>query len=291
MDQKPPFSPQEKSTGEKKYRAVRRLPQRSPEKLFTAQKTPPSTQSSNFEDVEELVSAREDPVVGASPEDLVTKTIPVPPGVAPEIFADEQLPVPDESRNLPKNGSETSSVSNVFDWIKTFLFSLAAVILIFNFLLRGVTVDGTSMMPTLENGEYLIISDLFYTPETGDIVVVQSPVYKDASEPLIKRIIAVGGQTVKINFSTWSVTVDGEKLQEDYILRDGHSLMNPEDLPVDDNHETEFTVEDGCVFVMGDNRNDSLDSRSMLVGQIDERYIMGRVLWRVSPFDRFGTVS
>ncbi len=184
-----------------------------------------------------------------------------------------------------------SPAGNAFDWIKSFLFSLTAVIFIFTLLFRGVTVNGGSMLPTLHNGEYLIISDLFYTPKGGDIVVVQSPSYKNGTEPLIKRVIATGGQTVNINFSTWEVWVDGKLLQEDYILRDGASTMNAEDLLPDEEGIATVEVEENCIFVMGDHRNDSLDSRSLSVGQIDERYIMGRVLLRITPLDRFGKVG
>ena len=184
-----------------------------------------------------------------------------------------------------------SPIAETFDWIKSFLFSLTVVIFIFTLIFRGVTVNGGSMLPTLENGEYLIISDLLYTPKNGDIVVVQSPRYKNATEPLIKRVIATSGQTVKINFNTWEVWVEGELLHEDYILRDGVTTMNCEDMKADENGEAEFKVDEGCIFVMGDHRNDSLDSRSNSVGQIDERYIMGRVVFRLSPIERLGKVD
>ena len=183
-----------------------------------------------------------------------------------------------------------SAAGNTFDWIKSFLFSLTAVVFVFTLLFRGVTVSGDSMLPTLENGEYLIISDLVYTPKTGDIVVVHSPHYKNGTEPLIKRIIATGGQTVKINFKTWQVWVDGAELREPYILFEPDDPMRSEDMSPDENGIAEIVVEENCIFVMGDHRNDSLDSRSHDVGQIDTRYIMGRVCFRVTPFSRFGKV-
>ncbi|MBR3836579.1 MAG: signal peptidase I [Clostridia bacterium] len=184
-----------------------------------------------------------------------------------------------------------SGAGNLFDWLKSFLLSLTAVIFIFTLIFRGVTVSGDSMLPTLEDREYLIISDLLYEPKTGDIVVVQSPNYKGGTEPLIKRVIATGGQTLKINFQTWQVWVDGVELQEDYIAFEEGLNMNPEDLNVNENNEAELVVEENCVFVMGDHRNDSLDSRSEAVGQIDQRYIMGRVMLRVTPFSKFGKVK
>jgi len=183
-----------------------------------------------------------------------------------------------------------SSHASVFDWIKSFLISLAVVIFVFTLIFRGVTVDGDSMLPTLTDTEYLIISDLFYTPEAGDIVVVQAPHFKGGAEPIIKRIIATEGQTVEINFRTWEVRVDGVLLQEPYILRDG-GFMNAESILPDENGIAQIVVRENCIFIMGDNRNDSLDSRSELIGQIDERYIMGRVLVRLTPIDRFGKVE
>ena len=199
-----------------------------------------------------------------------------------------------EEKKTPATNDEKESFSNAantFDWIKSFLFSLTTVIFVFTLIFRGVTVNGGSMLPTLEDREYLIISDLFYTPKTGDIVVVQSPNYKNGTEPLIKRVIATGGQTVRINFNTWQVWVDGQELNEDYVFFEANSVMNYEDMTPDLNGEAEVVVEENCIFVMGDHRNDSLDSRSDSVGQIDERYIMGRVLIRVTPFNRFGKVK
>ncbi len=213
-------------------------------------------------------------------------------------------PSPVESEKKSKHPAETFSSENkgnqeealstagsVFDWCKSFLFSLTAVIFIFTLLFRGVTVNGSSMLPTLEDGEYLIISNLLYTPENGDIVVVQAPHYKNGTEPLIKRIIATEGQEVKINFNTWEVWVNGEKLNEDYILYEPDVTMLMEDMEPDENGEATVVVEENCVFLMGDHRNDSLDSRSDDVGQIDTRYIMGRVIVRITPLNRFGKVD
>ncbi len=209
---------------------------------------------------------------------------------ASAVISDEDL-TSENTKETEEKKEEPSSAVNTFDWIKSFLFSLTVVIFVFTLIFRGVTVNGGSMLPTLEDREYLIISDLLYTPKTGDIVVVQSPHYKNGTEPLIKRVIATGGQTVRINFTTWQVWVDGEELHEDYILFEEGSLMNFEDMQPNENGESEIVVEDNCIFVMGDHRNDSLDSRSDSVGQIDERFIMGRVLIRVTPFEKFGKVK
>ena len=247
------------------------------------EKTPENDEKSSEEAPQEMILPNEEPL---SAEKSVTMENAVKEETAEKEEEEEALPSDDEKKDAP-----LSTAGNIFDWCKSFLFSLTAVIFIFTLLFRGVTVNGVSMLPTLENGEYLIISDLLYEPKGGDIVVVQAPNYKKGTEPLIKRIIATAGQEVKINFNTWEVWVDGEKLNEDYVLFEPDSTMLVEDMKPDENGEVSFTVEENSVFLMGDHRNDSLDSRSNNVGQIDERYIMGRVIVRITPFDRFGKVD
>ncbi len=188
-----------------------------------------------------------------------------------------------------KNVSNNKNITReLFDWVETFVFALVAVVIIFTFLFRIVTVDGRSMQPTLQNADRLVISNLFYTPKTGDVVVVQ----RDGTDtaPLIKRVIATGGQKIDIDFDTWTVTVidaDGTEhvLEEDYIQYiEGESMrvgtaFSASDYPL--------TVPEGYVFVMGDNRNDSTDSRYASVGMLREEYIVGRVLVRLFPIGSF----
>lgn len=243
---------------------------------------------SDFETKDNAVEAEEEASVSTNPE---RDENPQGDGFQNDWNTDHEGSPFQPMRNAPKAEEAFSSAANLFDWLKSFLFSLAAVIFIFTLVFRGVTVSGDSMLPTLVDKEYLIISNLLYTPETGDIVVVQSPSYKNGTEPLIKRIIATGGQTLKINFKTWQVWVDGVELKEDYIAFEEGITMNCEDMEPDEEGFAEIVVEDHCVFVMGDHRNDSLDSRSNAVGQIDERYIMGRVLIRVTPLSKFGKVA
>lgn len=175
----------------------------------------------------------------------------------------------------------------VFDWAKTFLISLVTVIFIFTLFFRGVTVEGDSMNHTLSNKDYLIVSDLFYTPKTGDIIVFQSQNYHNGEESLVKRVIATGGQTVRIDFNKWEVYVDGVLLDEPYINKVANTTMFRGDKITPDGIWEE-TVEEGYLFVMGDNRNNSLDSRSNGVGLVDEHYVMGRVILRVFPFQSIG---
>ena len=176
-----------------------------------------------------------------------------------------------------------SAVRSVFDWIEVFAVSIAVVFVLFTFVARIAVVDGDSMLPTLNDGDKLIVSQLFYTPKQGDIVVCQSKTY-GLNYPLVKRVIATGGQIVTLDRETWTVTVDGVALEEGYILRTAGKMTGwfyDEDT---------ITVPEGYVFVMGDNRNNSLDSRSYAVGMIDERYIVGKVIFRFMPLNNFGKV-
>lgn len=188
---------------------------------------------------------------------------------------------------IPKAGmmeenTKKKKVKEVLEYAESLTVVFAVMLLIFTFIARPATVDGESMLPTLRNGERLVISNLFYEPAPGDIVVLCGEADREEGRNLIKRIIAVGGQTIDIDFETGEVTVDGEVLDEPYILERTH---------LDEGTEFPLTVPEGEVFVMGDNRNASRDSRSLSVGTVKEEYIVGRVLFRFFPFDRFGTVS
>ena len=139
------------------------------------------------------------------------------------------------------------------------------------------------MYPTLKHGEQLIISNLFYEPQNGDIVVVQEQngYFKG---PIVKRIIAKGGQTIRFDFESWKVWVDGELLDEDYVNYQPWFPMESDGCP------EELVVPEGYLFVMGDNRNGSTDSRNMsIVGFVSEDEVMGRVIFRLTG--RFGKVS
>lgn len=290
----------EKARLEKEHTAALERAKADREQAIAAEKARLAQIRAKEEEEERLALARAEQLKAErrhAAEQLKAEQSPSPAPEKPAEGSPEAVSAPapkQEEAPEAKEKEEKEKVSafvDAFDWIKSFLFSLTVVIFVFTLIFRGVTVNGGSMLPTLEDKNYLIISDLLYTPKTGDIVVVQTPRYKDAKEPLIKRVIATGGQTVKINFNTWEVWVDGKLLNEDYILRDAATTMNSEDLRPDENGEAEIRVEKGCIFVMGDHRNDSLDSRSNSVGQIDERYIMGRVLLRLTPLENFGKVD
>ncbi len=192
------------------------------------------------------------------------------------------------------------SISNeIIEWLEILTTAVIAVVIIFSLVFRVATIDGDSMKNTLHGankltgavGDKVIITNLNYTPEQGDIVVVSRNVentvdsQSSSAEPIIKRVIAVGGQTVNIDFSKGIVYVDGAALKEDYIST-----------PTTDKYEVDFPlyVPEGYIFVLGDNRGDSLDSRSSRIGEnglIDTRYVLGHAVFRIFPFDRIGRLD
>lgn len=178
----------------------------------------------------------------------------------------------------------------VLEGLDVIISAMIAVILLFVFIFKIPTIDGNSMNNTLFDGERIVISNVGYEPKYGDIVVI-SRNYNNSSDnidhsamPIIKRVIATEGQTVDIDFEKGVVTVDGVELDEPYT-RTPTNLSYDIKFPV--------TVKENCVFVMGDNRNDSLDSRSSSIGDggmVDKRYILGKALFRIFPFNRFGGI-
>lgn len=152
--------------------------------------------------------------------------------------------------------------------------------LIYTFGVRLIRVDGRSMQPTLLDGERLVISSWKYTAEPGDIVVIDS--HTSYGKPLVKRVIATGGDTVDIDFEKGVVYVNGSALVEPYTAEPTY-LEETVVFPI--------TVPEGCIFVLGDNRNNSKDSRSADIGCVDERDVLGKVLLRLMPVNRFGVVE
>ncbi len=186
---------------------------------------------------------------------------------------------PYEIEYEPRKRSET-----VFEWLEIFIISVAAVFVLFSFVARIAVVDGNSMYPTLSNNDKLLVRQIFYTPKQGDIIVCQSESY-GLDKPLVKRIIATEGQKVRLDRENWKIYVNGFPLDEPYIVQGGGMMADWE-------YDTdEIVIPKGHVFVMGDNRNNSLDSRFYDVGMIDERYIIGQVIYRFLPFDVFGPVK
>ena len=167
---------------------------------------------------------------------------------------------------------------SLYEIVELIAFTVLAVLLLMTFICRHSVVVGSSMDKTLSDKQHLLISDLFYTPKQGDIVVFDDLTVNDhslgESSPLIKRVIAVGGQTVKITKD--QVYVDGQMLDEDYVY-----------FSADRNYKEieEFVIPQGYLFIMGDHRNVSLDSEDF--GIIDERAVVGKVFMRLRPFTIF----
>ena len=176
-----------------------------------------------------------------------------------------------EETGSGKEPEEKEEPFSLFDMLQSVCAAVVFGILIFIFIFHVTTVRGSSMNDTLLGGDRLFTSDLFYTPEQGDIVIFRTPYY---DEPLIKRVIAVGGQTVDIDFQTGAVYVDGILQQENYIkepTRTSNGFSGP------------LTVPEGMLFVMGDNRNNSNDSRLPAIGCIDVRAVQGKAFFILMP--------
>ena len=163
---------------------------------------------------------------------------------------------------------------DAFEWVQALVCSVLTVVVIFTFVIRMIGVDGSSMEPTLKHGDrLLVLNSLLYDDyKYGDIVVLRKESFMD--DPIVKRVIATGGQTVDINFYTGAVFVDDELLEEDYI-NDPTYLEEGTEFPL--------TVPEGSIFVMGDNRNHSSDSRDSRLGTVDTRYVIGKAVFLLVP--------
>lgn len=179
-------------------------------------------------------------------------------------------------------GAQSFNVRSLVEWAEMLIISLVSVMLVLTFIGRHSPVIGSSMEKTLLENDVLIISNLFYTPKRGDIVVFASET-TGYDRPYVKRVIATEGQTIDIDFDSWTVYIDGEPIDEPYVNRLAGAMHSSQ------NVSYPYTVSDGCIFVMGDNRNMSTDSR--VIGEVDVRSVMGRVICRVFPLSRIGTVE
>lgn len=182
-----------------------------------------------------------------------------------------------------------SVAAEIFDWVEMIILSACAVLLCFTFIARPARVDGASMQDTLFDGEMLLISDILYEPEYGDILVFQK-INSTHPEPIVKRVIATEGETIDIDFDTWKVTIT-ETDGGTRVLDESDYRKLATDQIVTSDLDYPITVGENQLFVMGDNRNHSLDSRSSAIGLVDENEIIGKVLLRLFPFNRIGTVN
>lgn len=163
---------------------------------------------------------------------------------------------------------------DAFEWTQALVYSVLTVVLVFTFVIRLIGVDGHSMVPTLQDGDRLLLLNSWLCPDYqyGDIVVLRKDTFSE--EPIVKRVIATAGQTVDIDFDTGEVWVDGTLLDEPY-LNELTFLAEGTEFPL--------TVPENSVFVMGDNRNHSSDSRDSRLGTVDTRYILGKAVFLAFP--------
>ncbi|MDO4990875.1 MAG: signal peptidase I [Eubacteriales bacterium] len=170
---------------------------------------------------------------------------------------------------------------DLYEWIYCLIVALILCVLLFVFCVRTIDVSGTSMVPTLNNSDKMLVSGLFYKPKVGDIVVFKKDEY-DPNKALVKRVIAVEGQEINMDFENGIVYIDGVAIAEDYISELTHNKLDfigPK------------TVPEGCVFVMGDNRNMSIDSRKKEIGMLDTRLILGKAYYVIYPLSEIRSIG
>ena len=174
-----------------------------------------------------------------------------------------------------QNTEKTEGPGSVLEYLHDVVYILALILVLFTFCMRVVIVSGSSMFSTLVDGDYLLLINrpLCGELEQGDIVVASMERFKDG-EPIVKRVIATEGQTVDIDFRAGIVYVDGVALEEEYTYTPTH---------LSEGMEFPLVVEEGCLFLMGDNRGDSRDSRAPEIGLVDEREILGRAVFLLMP--------
>ena len=180
-----------------------------------------------------------------------------------------------DKQELDEEEVESRPGRDLYEWVQSLVGSVLVVVAIFTFVIRMMGVDGHSMLNTLQHGDRLLVvnSMLYHNYKYGDIVILRkNGVFDD--DPIVKRVIAVEGQTVDIDFAEGIVYVDGEALEEDYIREPTYTAEG-----------TEFplTVPEGSIFVMGDNRNGSSDSRDYRLGTVDTRYVIGKAAFLIFP--------
>ena len=201
--------------------------------------------------------------------------VPGEPAPEPESGPPEQ---PEESPSGAQARRDASAGQDLYLNVRVLVTMMAAFVLVFTFVARIIVVSGPSMENTLIEGDLLLVWSLGYTPKQGDIVVLTQESYQEDS--IVKRVIALEGQRVDVDYGSGTVYVDGEPIREDYIKE---QML----LPHWGEGINHVVVPEGCLYVMGDNRNQSADSRYPAIGIVDTRCVIGRGLRVLFPFSHW----
>lgn len=225
-----------------------------------------------------------DNFVSETADDPDVSENPVPEAGASEAFTGKPAPAP----------ASKPFAADFFEFFEMFVISAIIVTILFSFCMRLCKVVGQSMESTLFEGETLVVSDLFYKPACGDIIVFHhtSEEYPSLNEPIVKRVIATGGEYVSIDVgeNTLTVTVYDSNMQNPRVLDEDYTQY-VDRFVTGSIHDYPVQVPEGYLFVMGDNRNHSTDSRSSLISFVDERCVLGKVILRLTPFSKIGSVN
>ena len=194
---------------------------------------------------------------------------------------------PDPAQQEPDPETEKRPAgAELFEWLQMVMLCVLGAVVAFNLVVRLSVVDGQSMDPTLEHGELMLVWSLGYSPKQGDVVILNKTTADFLDEQaIVKRVIALEGQTVDIDYGAGVVFVDGEALEEDYILEEMY-------LPGSGHmQKTHFEVPEDEIFVLGDNRNGSTDSRDERLGTIHEGYVLGKAVAAIWPIGKIGLIG
>lgn len=196
---------------------------------------------------------------------------------------------PDSPREIRAGAIRSEGRLGSFEWVESLIIAIIVVGVVFTFVFRIITVNGDSMYPNLQHNDRLVVSSWFYTPKKGDVVILKRT--EGLNEAIVKRVIATAGDRVYLDYDAGEVYVNGERLDETvYLDEDVHTYQPDTRYDLLDMPPEGLVVPDGHIFVLGDNRGVSLDSRYTDVGMVDTRYVMGKAQFTIFPFSRFGGV-